>query len=187
MAAGALDRTKALGRVGLLGGIAALMIVPVVVLRAIHGYEWDPGDAVFLLILVSGIGLALEVAARVPDRIAYGAGLGLAILAGLLQVWVNLAVGIIGSEDDPINLIYAVAIAVAVAGAAIAGFRSAGMAKAMLAAAIAQAATFVVALGAGFGFTGPITIFFVSLWLISAGLFRRAAGDRDIALDRPTT
>ena len=46
---------------------------------------------------------------------------------------------------------------------------------------------FVVALGAGFGFTGPITIFFVSLWLISAGLFRRAAGDRDIALDRPTT
>ena len=72
MVAGALVRTKARRRVGLLGGIAALMIVPVVVLRAIDGYEWDPGDAVFLLILVSGIGLALEVAARVSDRIAYG-------------------------------------------------------------------------------------------------------------------
>lgn len=187
MVAGALVRTKARGRVGLLGGIAALMIVPVVVLRAIHGYEWDPGDAVFLLILVSGIGLALEVAARVSDRIAYGAGLGLAILAGLLQIWVNLAVGIIGSEDEPINLIYAAVIAVCLIGSVIAGFGARGMARTMVAAAVAQSAVFVVALGAGFGFTGPITIFFVSLWLICAWLFQRAAAERDIALDRPTT
>ena len=187
MAAGALVRTSILRRVGLLGGIAALMIVPVVVLRAIHGYEWDPGDAVFLLILLCGIGLALEVAVRVPGRFAYGAGLGLAILAGLLQIWVNLAVGIIGSEDDPINLIYAAVIAVSLIGAVVAGFGARGMARAMVATALTQAAAFVVALGAGFGFTGPITIFFVSLWLISAGLFRRAAGDRDIALDRSTT
>ena len=94
--AAVLVRASMLGRLTLLGAVAALMIVPVIVLRAIEGQEWDPGDAVFLLILVGGIGLALEVAARVPDRIAYGAAFGLAILAGLIQAWVNLAVGIIG-------------------------------------------------------------------------------------------
>ena len=73
-------------------------------------------------------------------------------------------------------MIYAAVIGVALAGAAFAGFRAAAMARAMIATALAQGASFLVALGAGFGFTGPITIFFVSLWLISAWLFRRAAG-----------
>ena len=31
------------------------------------------------------------------------------------------------------------------------------------------------ALAAGLGFTGPITVFFCSLWLTAAALFRRAA------------
>src|SRR5687768_3930776 len=76
-----------------------------------------------------------------PDRL--WRGLGLAILTGLLQAWVNLAVGVIGSEDNPFNLIYLAVIAVAVAGSAIAGFRATGLARAMVATALAQAAVFV--------------------------------------------
>lgn len=175
MTAGTWIETDQSGRLKLLGLVAALMAVPVIVLRAIEGYEWDPGDAVFLGILFLGITMSLEVAARVPDRLAYGAGLGLAIFAGFAQIWVNLAVGIIGSEDNAINLIYVAVIGIAVLGAVIAGFRARHMVKAMAATAVAQAATFFIALVAGFGFTGPITIFFVSLWLISSWLFRRAA------------
>ncbi|HET9429149.1 MAG TPA: hypothetical protein VFO69_12395 [Allosphingosinicella sp.] len=180
MTAAAISPMDQAGRLKLLGLVAALMIMPVIVLRAIAGHEWDPGDVVFLGILFAGITIALEVAARIPDRRAYGAGLGLAVLAGLAQIWVNLAVGIIGSEDNPINLIYAAVIAVAVIAAVSFGLRAEGMAKAMVAAALAQSATFLVAFAAGFGFTGPITIFFVSLWLISAWLFRRAERGRPI-------
>ena len=175
MTAGTWIAMEQSGRLKLLALIAALMVVPVIVLRAVEVYEWDPGNAVFLGILFLGIAVSLEVAARVPDRLAYGAGLGLAIFAGFAQIWVNLAVGIIGSEDNPINLIYLAVIVIAVFGAVIAGFRARHMVKAMAATALAQATTFFVALAAGFGFTGPITIFFVSLWLISSWLFRRAA------------
>jgi hypothetical protein len=33
----------------------------------------------------------------------------------------------------------------------------------------------VIALLAGFGFAGPINVFFCGLWLVSAWLFRKAA------------
>ena len=158
-----------------LSAIGALMVIPVIVLRAAEGYQWDPGDAVFLIILLGIVAIAHEVMLRVSDRKAYGAAVGLAVFTGLAQIWVNLAVGIIGSEDNPANLIYAGVIAVALIGAVLAGFRAKGMAAAMAATAIAQASTFFVALAAGFGFTGPITIFFTCLWLISAALFRRSA------------
>ena len=159
-----------------LSATAALMVIPVIVLRAAEGYEWDPGDAVFLTILLGVVAIAHEVMLRVSDRRAYGAAVGLAFFTGLAQIWVNLAVGIIGSEDNPANLIYAGVIAVALIGAILAGFRAKGMAVAMAATAIAQSSTFFVALAAGFGFTGPITVFSTCLWLISAALFRRSAG-----------
>jgi len=103
----------------------------------------------------------------------------MAIAAAFLSIWINLAVGIIGSEDDPANLIYLAVIAIAAAGTILAGFRPLGMARAMLGAAIAQGLAFLAPLIAGLGFTGPITVFFVVLWLLSAWLFRRAAGALD--------
>lgn len=154
------------------------MVLPLVAIRGVAASAWDaPGDFVFLAILLGGVGIAYEIAARVSERGAYAAACALALAAGLLQAWVNLAVGVIGSEDNPANLIYAAVIAVAVAAALLARFRPAGMAGAMVAAAVAQAA-FVVAFGAGLGFTGPITVFFVALWLASAWLFRKAAQAR---------
>ena len=63
----------------------------------------------------------------------------------------------------------------AAVGALLARFRPAGMALAMVAAAVAQILAFAFALAAGLGFTGPITVFFAALWLISASLFRKAA------------
>ena len=157
-------------------GSAALMLVPVLAVRGTGPAAWDPpGDYMFLGILLLGVGIAYEVARRVPLRRAYAAGLGLALWAALLSIWINLAVGIIGSEDDPANWLYAGVIAVAASGAALVRFRSAGMAALMLVTAGVQALVFLIALFAGLGFTGPITVFFTGLWLISSWLFRRAA------------
>ena len=163
-------------RLAVWGGAAALMLLPVLAVRGTDPAAWDPpGDFIFLAILLAGVAIAYELAARVPERRAYAAGAGVALAAGLLSAWINLAVGIIGSEDDPANLVYAGVIAVALIGAALARFRPSGMARAMAAAAIAQALAFAVALVGGLGFTGPITVFFTALWLISAWLFGRAA------------
>jgi hypothetical protein len=152
------------------------MILPVLALRGLDPAAWDaPGDLVFLAILLAGTGLAWELVTCVSERGAYAAGAAFAVAAGLLQSWVNLAVGIIGSEDDPANWIYAAVLAVAVAGTLLARLRPCGMACAMTASAIAQGLAFVVAWTANLGFTGPITVFFVALWLIAADLFRKAA------------
>lgn len=178
MTAGARNHRYGLnppGRVAFWGGCAALMLLPVVLLRALDDRPSDPKDYIFLFILLLGAGLAWEAAAKVSDRLAHRAGIAVALAAALLSTWINLAVGIIGSEDNPANWIYAAVVAVAGAGALLARFRPAGMARAMTVAAAAQILTLVAAAIAGLGFTGPITIFFTALWLISARLFRRAA------------
>lgn len=157
-------------------GAAALMVLPLAAVRGLDPGAWDrPGDFMFLAILLAGVGGAYEVAARVADRQAYRAGAAVAMTAALLQIWINLAVGTIGSEDNPANWIYAAVVAVAAIGATVARFRASGMVAAMTAVAVAQSLAFFVALAAGLGFTGPITVFFAGLWLISAGLFRKAA------------
>lgn len=157
-------------------GAAAFMLLPLLAVESIDELAADPGDFIFLAILLGGIGIAYEVAARTPERMAYQVALGIAVVTALLSAWINLAVGIIGSEDNPANLVYAGVLAIGAVGAVVARFRPRGMAATMVVTAAAQALTFVVMLIAGLGFTGPITIFFVMLWLISAGLFRRAAG-----------
>ena len=160
-------------------GAAALMLLPLLAVRGIQRAAWDPpGDFILLGILLVGVGAAYELAVRAPDRNAYLAATGIAVLAAFLQVWINFAVGIIGSEDNPANLIYVAVLAVVTGGAVLARFRPLGMSRAMIAAAVAQALAFAVAMVAGLGFTGPITIFFAALWLISAWLFRKAAREQ---------
>lgn len=161
-------------RLILWGGAAALMVAPVVAMRLNEEIAWDPGDFLFLAILATIMGAVLESAARVSAQRAYLFGAGLALVTAALQLWINLAVGIVGSEEEPINLVYAGVVAVAVIGSALARLQPRGMAIAMIAAAVAQVGAFIAVLAAGLGFTGPITIFFTALWLIAASLFARA-------------
>ncbi len=81
-------------------------------------------------------------------------------------------------------MMYFGVLAVGIIGAIIARFQPPGMARALYATALAQTAVAVIALIAGLGSTAPIwpkdilllTGFFVALWLLSAWLFRNAAG-----------
>ncbi|MEA3015254.1 MAG: hypothetical protein QOD42_3799 [Sphingomonadales bacterium] len=85
----------------------------------------------------------------------------------------HLAVGIIGTEADPANLVYGGVLAIA--GALVARFRPHGMALALAATALAQALVAAGALIAGFGQASMVTALFVAPWLVSAWLFRMAA------------
>jgi hypothetical protein len=98
----------------------------------------------------------------------------LGLAASTLLIWANGAVGYIGSEDNPYNLVFFGVVAIAFAGALISAFSARGMAWTMLAAGTAQAL-------AGFGGaaedprTIPITIVFIGMWLGAARLFQMAA------------
>lgn len=164
--------------------IAALLLLsPLVAMQFITEVSWDKTDlAVMGTMLFSTCG-AYELAARMTENIAYRAAVGVAVVTALFLIWINLAVGIIGPEDDPANLMYGGGLAVGILGALFARFRPRGMVRALITVALAQAVVGAIALVAGLGCIGEkspgvivfLTSFFVALWPISAWLFRRAA------------
>ena len=145
--------------------------------------SWDALDFVVLGALLAGVGVAYWMARRMSDNVAYRAGVGIALLAAFLLIWVNGAVGIIGSEDNDANLMFFGVLAVGFLGAVFARFQLTGMMRAMYATAIAQVSVAVIAVTAGLGSSGPIwpkdilvfSGFFTALWLLSALAFRKAA------------
>ncbi len=163
-------------RVAAWSAAAGLVALPLVAMQFTQEVDWTPSDFAFAAAMIGGVGIAFELAVRTSASAAYRIAAGLALLAAFLLVWINLAVGIIGSEDNAANLLFAGVLAVAIGGTAAARARAAGMRRAMIATTAAQVAVFVVALVAGFGFIGPITVLFAGLWLASAWLFGRAAG-----------
>jgi len=119
---------------------------------------------------------------------AYRAAVGLALAVAFILAWVSLAVGIIGSEDDPANLMYVGVLAVGIIGAVIARFRPHGMARALFATALAQALVAVIVLifGLGLPWSPPVEIlalngFFIALFVGSALLFRYAGREQTSA------
>lgn len=172
-------------RIGAWGAAGALLLLPLVA-----GAPWTLSDYVVMGALLGGAGLVLELAARLPGDVFHKAGVGVAVAATFLLIWVNGAVGFLGNEDNPANLMFAGVIAVAVLGSAISGFRSAGMAWSMFAAAAAQALVGVIALVFGLGSPGHQGLYevamgtsvFAGLWIVSGGFFLKAAGNRATAM-----
>ena len=154
--------------------------------------RWSAGDFVLAGVLLFGSLGAYELVARMTSNSAYRAGFGVAIAAVLLLIWINGAVGIIGSENNDANLMYGGVVAVAVIGTLVARFRPRGMARTMFATAFAQALVAVIALIGGLGApaSGPAEIvllngFFVALFAGSARLFQEVAREQPRAGGEP--
>lgn len=163
------------------GGAAFLLLLPWAA-----NAPWTLSDFVMMGALVGGAGLALELAVRASGNRACRAGAAIAVAAAFLLIGVNGAVGFFGDEDNPANAMFLGVLAVALLGSLFAGFQPAGMARAMFAAAAAQLAVGMIGLAAGLGSPGHAGLYeaamgtsvFTALWLLSAGLFRKAARDR---------
>lgn len=158
------------------GTAAGLLLLPLVAMQFTREVQWDGTDfAVMGAMLLAACG-AYELAVRLSRDSGYRLAFAIAIVAGFLTVWVNLAVGMIGSEDNAFNLLFGGVLAVGALGALLARFRAGGMARAMLATGVAQAAVVAVALVGGWDLRGAVfSAFFVAPWLVSALLFRRVA------------
>jgi hypothetical protein len=157
------------------GGAACLLLLPLVAMQFDSGVDWSASDFVVMGVLLAGVCGVYELATRLSDNTAYRAGAGVAVLTAFLTIWVNLAVGMLGSEHDPANLLFGGVLAVAVIGSLIARFRARGMARAMQAAALAQAGMAVYALLGGYRDVVLHVGVFAIPWLVSAWLFKHAA------------
>ena len=165
---------------------AFILLLPLVAMQFTDDVDWSLFDFAFAGALLFGSGLTYELIARKGGTLAYRAAVGVAVGAALLLVWINLAVGIIGSEDNPVNLLYFWVLFIGIIGATIARLRPRGMAYALFATACAQTLVPVIALIIGGaparsmqeppGVLGVLLLnaFFVMLFAVSALLFRHA-------------
>lgn len=152
-----------------------LFLLPGIAMQFTFEVQWNKYDfAVFAAMLAGACG-AYELLARGHPSHFYRAGFGLALLGAFLLVWVNLAVGLIGNENDPANLMFGGVLLIGAAGGALARLKAKGMAWTLGVMATAQAAAASVAFVAGWHQPLVLQGFFVLLWLVSAQSFWRAA------------
>jgi hypothetical protein len=162
---------------------AFILLLPLLAMQITDEVVWDLADFAVAGALLFGTGLTYELVARKMGSIACRVAVGVALAAALLLVWMNLAVGLIGSEDELANLMYIGVLAVGIIGAIIARLRPHGMVRALFATALAQTLVAVIALIAGMHqYPGSsvseilkVNGFFVALFILSALLFRRAS------------
>lgn len=166
------------------GLLALLLLAPLVAMQFTEEVDWTASDFVIMGVMLLLVGLGFELAIRMSSDVVYRAAFGLAVLAGFLLVWANLAVGIIGAEDNPANAMYLAVLAVGVAGAILVRGQPRGMAETLIAMATVQALIAVIAMMPGLGApsNGPLHIaavngFFIALFVAAAGLFHVSNND----------
>ena len=181
-------------RIGLIGGgngwriagwaiVGAALAAPLVAMQFTQQVAWTLSDFVLLAVLLGGAGLAMEILVRVTDDRAHRAAMALALGGCVALVVIEGAVGIIGSERDHANILFAAVPLVGLIGAILTRLRAAGMRRVMTAMAVAQVLVPVIAYAAMPGTREALvqpevagaTLVFVSIWLMSGWLFRTAA------------
>ena len=165
---------------------AFILLLPLLAMQFTNDVVWSLSDFAVAGGLLVGAGLAYELAARNAGNTAQRAAVGVAVLAVLLLVWVSLAVGIIGAEGDPADLMYLGVIGVGIVGAIVTRVQPQGMARVLFAMALAQALVGVIALIAGKQHSADssatqivgVNTMFIALFLGSAWLFRYSAREQ---------
>lgn len=160
-----------------------ILLMPLVAMQFTDEVVWDAVDFAVAGALLFITGLAYELVARRSSKIVYRAAVAVALATALFLTWANLAVGIIGSENEPANLMYFGVLVVGIIGALAARFRPPGMARALLAMAGTQALIAAIALLAGMDeYPGSsvaeillVNGLFAGMFVVSALLFQHAS------------
>lgn len=164
------------------GVTGVVLLVPLVAMQFTEEVQWTFFDFVFMGALIFGTGLVYELIAQRGGNAAYRLALAVGLLAAFLLVWVNAAVGIIGSEDNPANALYTGVIMVLGIGAVLAKLHAKKMVHALFITAITTALVPVVAFMVWRPDFDPgvlqvfiLNTFFVVMFAVSGLLFRQAS------------
>lgn len=162
--------------------IAALLMVPLIAMQFSTEWNWDLFDFVFMGMLLFGSALIYELITKKIHNASYRIAVGIAVVTTIVIIWINGAVGIIGNEDHPANLMYFGVILIGLIGTQVARLQPRGMSRAMVITAIAQALVPIIAVMIWRPQldTGVLKVFilntvFVMLFVESGLLFRKAS------------
>lgn len=167
---------------------AALMLIPLSGRLLSGDFGWTGFDFMILAVILLAGCVLFDLAARRAPNLAYLAASGAALASGFGLFVVNGAVGLVGSEDEGANLLFALVILVAIIGAVSARGRADRLSRAMLAAAAAQvlvSAAVLAIVGDADAADMRIEIagltLFALLWAASGWLFRRSSRESALA------
>lgn len=153
-----------------------LILGPLVAQMVYEEFLWSAMDFVVWTLLVGGAFSLLMLGARSQKKI-YRLAVTVSVMTGFLTIWANLAVGIIGREDNPMNLLYFGFLAVGIVGALISRGRGEGLVitLGMMSVLHCGMALWLCAVLATS--TAWVTGILSALWCLAGILFHRARPD----------
>jgi hypothetical protein len=154
------------------GGAIVLILTPLVAMQFTNEVNWDETDFIVATVIFAIVGGLIELAIRLSSNWYFRIGAMFAVLAGFMVIWANLAVGMIGNEDNPVNLWFGAVLFIAIVGSIASRFRDRILPWAMFGAGAVQ-----VAIGTLAGIWGTdirggrFTIILSVAWFIASLLF----------------
>jgi len=115
---------------------ALLLCIPLVAMLFTDEVNWSVVDFIIMGILIFSTGFSYVLLTRLSSNIIYRAAVALAIGSTFLLIWVNLAVGLIGSGPNAANLMYIGIVAIVIIGTFLSRFTMKRMERVMFTAAI---------------------------------------------------
>jgi hypothetical protein len=164
------------------GATLAILLIPFTAMRFDTEVDWSLSDFILMGILLFGFGSAFVLISRVSEKPAYRWATAVAVGTGFFLIWSNLAVGLIGSENNLINSWYFLIPMYGLLGSIVVRFQAPKMAWVLLGAAGIQVLITIGALATGAQHLPyssvteiiGVNAFFTAFWLASAALYRQA-------------
>lgn len=155
-------------------GAGLILLLPLVAMQFNTDVNWTVFDFVVAGAMLAALVGAFEVVVRLSGNWAYRAAVVVAALAAFLMVWVQGAVGLVGSENDLFNLLFLVPLLIGATGCFIANFKAAGMSRMLWVMAVVQLITIGISWAVTRDPDSFILLAWVFAWSLSAWLFGRA-------------
>ncbi|GAB4147062.1 MAG: hypothetical protein OHK0017_08330 [Patescibacteria group bacterium] len=169
------------------------LLLPLVGMQISTDIMWTTFDFIFAGSIIFIALLSFEFLISKISNIEFKLASGLTVASTTFLLWTNLAVGLIGNENEAANYMYLVVIAVIIAGTAISKFKPRNMAYTLFVAALIQASITLIALFMQMynylesSLTEILSVngFFIGLFMLSGLLFLRSVKNKQIASLNP--
>jgi hypothetical protein len=177
-------QTKFFPSIGIVAIVTAIILmIPLIAMQFTNEVNWSVADFIVMGILLFSTGTAYVFISRQGANFVYKAAVAASIGTTFLLIWVNLAVGLIGSGPHAGNMTYIGVVAVVIFGTFLSRFTARGMELTMFAASFSLVLVAVIALVTGMqnypassvGEIIGVNAFFAMLFAISGLLFRYVA------------
>jgi hypothetical protein len=167
-------------------GTAIILMIPFVASQFTNEVQWTLFDYLVAGGLLFVTGSAWLFLSRHAQSMSYNIAAGLALFTTLFLVWANLAVGVVGSENNAFNLLYFGVALVVMLGALFTRCSANGLSITLFTAALMQASTIFIALlvdmqsvpGSSVIEIIAVNALFVTLFALAGTLFRLADRNR---------